>query len=508
MSLRRGRAGRAALLVLAGLVLFPAIALAHQRLLGTSPERGSTVREVPRQLRLSFYEAVELTFTTVRLVGPDGAVVMLGRQELASDSANVLVVRIEGALRAGSYTAHWATASRDGHPVQGEFSFEIAEGAAGLDEDHAVHDRGELGAGATAPGQQPPAPEHHGPAAGPGSFQADAPGYVAVRWANYLGILGVIGSVVFRLLVLGHLRRRTTLSQDVLLVNAARRAAGVGAAAAVLTLAAGVGRLYAQSLAMHSAEFALDGERMLMLLQRTVWGWGWLLQMMAAGVAAAAFAAARRAKASDTATGAWSLAGLAGLALALTLALSGHAAAMTGTIGTIAIATHTLHVLAAGGWLGTLFVLMAAGVPAAMDAGEGRRGEAVAHLVRAFSRTALFFAGVLVASGVFAAFVHSSSLDALIGSRYGTLLFVKLGVFLLVLGTGAYNFLKVQPALGSEASVRHLKISAGAELVVAAVVLLVTAMLVATARPYEEDDQFAAREDPTAASVPAAASTR
>ena len=103
----------------------------------------------------------------------------------------------------------------------------------------------------------------------------------------------------------------------------------------------------------------------------------------------------------------------------------------------------------------------------------------------------MLFAGVLVASGVLAAFLHSSSLDALIGSRYGNLLFVKLGIFLLVFGTGAYNFLKVQPALGSEASTRHLKRSAGAELAIAAAVLMVTAVLVATARPYEEEQQFA-----------------
>lgn len=491
MSLVRGRATAAALLLLAGLVLFPAVAAAHQRLLGTSPS--SSVDEVPRELRLTFYEPVELSFTTIRLVGPDGRTLTLGALRTSADSANVLIVPITGQLVAGQYTVHWATASRDGHPVQGEFGFAIADSAAGLDA-HAGHRAGEFGGAVTAPGQDVPVPAHHPTLVGPGGFQADAPGYVAVRWATYLGILGVIGAAVFRLLVLTYLRRRWMLENQEWLGVAAGRAASLGVLFAAFTLMTGAARLYAQSLAMHGSGHALDVERLLMMLQRTVWGWGWLIQMGAAALAVVGFALARRAP--DGGRVAWSLAALAALGLALTPALSGHAAAMTGSAGTLAIATHTLHVLAAAGWLGSLLVLLLAGVPAAMAAGEARRGENVAHLVRAFSPTAMLFAGVLVASGVLAAFLHSSSLDALIGSRYGNLLFVKLGIFLLVFGTGAYNFLKVQPALGSEASTRHLKRSAGAELAIAAAVLMVTAVLVATARPYEEEQQFA-EDSPT-----------
>jgi putative copper export protein/methionine-rich copper-binding protein CopC len=498
----RGPAG--ALLALAGLLLHPATASAHQRLLDTAPARDDVVAEAPRELRLRFVEPVQLAFTTVVLLGPGGAAVRLGAARLHPDSATVLVVPIDGPLHAGAHVVQWATASRDGHPVRGEFGFAIAEGAAGFAADHAAHPGGEFGAGVVAPGQPPPPPEHHAPFAAAGGFQADAPAYVLVRWANYLGILGVIGTVVFRLLVLGYLRRRRVAAWEALLGDAARRAATVGLAFGVLALVTALGRLYAQSLAMHGPAFALDAERVLMMLRRTVWGWGWLLQVGAAGAAVLAFAVARRvaappapaaagpaATAPATAAGAWTGAALAAAALALTPALSGHAAALTGTVGRLAIATHTLHVLAAAGWIGSLFVLLAAGVPAALASGAAR-GDAVAHLVRAFSPTALLFAGVLMASGVFAAFLHSSSLDALVASRYGSLLLLKVAIFLLVFGIGAYNFLRVRPGLGGDVSTRRLKQSAAAELLVAAAVLLVTATLVATARPYEEDERHAA----------------
>jgi copper transport protein len=485
LTLVRARRAGAALLLL---LLYPAVAAAHQRLLGTSPARDSIVDVVPHELRLSFHEPVELAFTTIRLVGPDGAPVALGNARVAADSTVVLVVPIAGPLRAGRYTVRWATASRDGHPVQGEFGFVIGDNVAGLADDHELYRAGEYAATVPAPGQASLPPEHHQAAAGPGSFQADAAAYVVVRWVNYLAILGVIGTVVFRLLVLGYLRRRGGPADGRWLSEAAHRAAAVGLLFGIVLLLAGAARLYAQSMAMHGTQLALDAERLLMMLQRTVWGWAWLVQMAAGIAALACFTLARR---SPAGTASWSGAALAAAALAVTPALSGHAAAMTGAIGTFAIVTHTLHVMSAAGWLGTLFVLLTAGIPAALSVGAGDGPERLSRLVRAFSPMALLFAALLIVSGAVAAFLHSTSLDALIGSRYGTMLLVKLGIFLLVFGTGAYNFLRVRPALGREASTRHLKRSAGVELAMAAAVLLATAVLVATARPYEAEEYLA-----------------
>jgi hypothetical protein len=126
----------------------------------------------------------------------------------------------------------------------------------------------------------------------------------------------------------------------------------------------------------------------------------------------------------------------------------------------------------------------------------------VGALVRSFSPTALGFAGVLVLTGVFATWLHGGSVGALLGSDYGRLLLLKLGAFALVLAAGAYNFRRVLPTLGEDATTAWLRRSARLELAAGAVVLLITAMLVATARPYEERHPDAAGTAPATGAAP------
>lgn len=496
MTCARPRKGGAALLLLLLFAFFPPGVSAHQRLVSTGPARDAVAGEAPRELRLRFNEPVQLAFTQIEMIGPDGRPVALGEPRVAPDTASLLIVPIAGSLQAGGYTVRWSTASRDGHPVRGEYGFQIAEGAAGLQAPAgSARPAGEHGAAATAPGQQaPPADHHPTPGTSGAEFQADSPAYVLVRWATYLALLGVIGAVSFALLVLGYLQRRNRPDDTELIADSRRRTASVGLAFAALLALVTLARLYAQSLAMHGAEHVLDAELVGTLLRQTIWGWGWVVQSCATLVALFGFGLARAGRSVG-----WVLAALAALALAVTPALSGHAAAMTGTLGLLAIGADALHVLAAGGWLGSLLVLLIAGVPAAVRLGPARRGASVAALVRAFSPTALLFTGLLVATGIFATVIHSSSLDALLSSRYGTLLFIKLGIFLLVFGTGAYNFLRVQPALGDDTATARLRRSAAFELTVGAAVLLVTAVLVATARPYEEPEAATEAGEPSVA---------
>ncbi|HEX5870384.1 MAG TPA: copper resistance protein CopC, partial [Longimicrobium sp.] len=423
---------------------------AHGALQRSEPGQGAHLSTAPRELRLTFNESVELAVARLQLIGPDSASVELGPLALDPDSATVLIAPVQGGLMAGIYTVAWQVAGADGHPVRGTYTFVIAPGAAGL-------------AGPVAPGAAPPPVTHHDPTALPAGegFDAESPLYVLVRWLTYLALAGVIGATAFRFAVLPLARLQGYPGVDHLLGPAAARAARLGLAAAALAGLAAVLRLYAQSYALHGGGRALEPALVGTMLTRTLWGWGWLLQAVGTALALAGFAAAARPRlqrsptrnaapaepapvlVGSTSTPAramvmepgqrsdpappntqaipgapWLLAGLGALALASAPALSGHAAA-TPQLGALAILADALHVLAAGGWIGGLLVLVAAGVPAAMRLEREERGPAVAALVNAFSPTALAFAGALTLTGLFAAWLHMGSIPALWESGYG-----------------------------------------------------------------------------------------
>lgn len=454
-----------------GLLAAPAGVAAHEELTDAAPADGDELAIAPRQLRLTFLNPIQLSLAHLSLVGPDGAV-ELGELRRASDAARVLVGPIRGALVAGSYTVRWQVAGPDGHPVRGEYTFTILPDAEGLAPDTA-----------RAPAAEPHDPGHDVEAdAFPLSdFDSASPLYAAVRWLTFLGLLGVIGAAAFRLLVLGFLERSGNPAGVAVVTEAGGRAAWIGLGAAGVLAVTLFLRLYAQLYALHGPADTMTLGRISALLGGTTWGTGWWLQAVGTGAAALGFAIARRRDRPG-----WGVAALAALLLAFTPALSGHAAGAR-ELAWLAITADGLHVLGAGGWLGGLLLVVAVGLPVALRPPDRQiaPGAAAAALIHAFSPTALFFAGVVVATGVVSAWLHVGAVSALWTSAYGRTLLLKLGVLSLVFGTGAYNWLRVKPALGDTAAAGRLRRSALLELAIAALVLAVTAVLVATPLPTE-----------------------
>ncbi len=143
-----------------------------------------------------------------------------------------------------------------------------------------------------------------------------------------------------------------------------------------------------------------------------------------------------------------------------------------------------VHVLAAGLWVGTLFVLLVAGVLVVLRARlpSPRRGALVAGMIHAFSPLALASAGVLAVLGAYLSWRELGG-PAALATPYGRALLVKLALVAGVLALGAWNWRGLKPKLGSEAAARTLVTTAGAELAVAFLVLIATAVLVSLPAP-------------------------
>jgi putative copper export protein/methionine-rich copper-binding protein CopC len=455
--------------VAASIIVWPAVVFAHGVLRKSEPVNGAVLRAAPRVIRLTFSEAPQLAFTKVELLGPDSQRVALSELRLAApDSAVVVVADVLGPLTAGRHRIAWQITSADGHPVRGTVTFRIAADASGL----AVSPMDSAATAAlppfapdtTAPSDPPTEPET---AFGVGSWP-----YAVIRLLTFASILVVVGAVVFSMVVVPATHHRVPDLGADFVVDARHRAARAALVATGVLGVLVIARLVAQSYAVRGA---LPDATFVSAVARTPWGWGLILAAVSVVALFIALARSRRA--------AWSLAIVGMVGLALATALSGHAVA-SGQWTIAAVISSTVHVLAAGGWLGALLFVLIAGVPATARLEPLGRGLAVRGMVDAFSPMALTLAGALAVTGVIAAVIRIGAWSAITGSEYGRVFLWKLGGVVLVLLAGAYNWKRLRPAMDAD-RVGTLRRTATAELALGFVVLVLTAWLVATPPPTE-----------------------
>jgi copper transport protein len=465
-----------ALLLLAA---WPAPALAHAHLQRATPAAGARLTAVPRELVLTFSEPPTLGMSALRLLGPDSTAIALGTLG-HSGGARTLSAAITGRLVAGKYTVVWQTAGDDGHVQHGSYTFVVAEGAEGLAVAAATDTIGrDSTLGPTTGASAPAARDSVAAPLEPNGFDVSSPAYVAIRWLQFASLLVLIGAVAFRWWILPRV--------GVTVAEPTRRelsygAAGAGLWGAWFLAVSALARLAAQLATMSTSATArlvsLSG-----MMLGTPWGHGWLLEIVALAFVVAGLRAVRR---EATLVLPWRITAAATVALAFVPALSGHAIADR-AFAPFTVLFDGAHVLAAGMWLGTLLVMLVIGVPVALRAASGGRTESLATMVNAFSPLALASAGVLVFSGIVAARVHVASWAAFTATAYGRTLLIKLAVVALLVLVGMFNWRRVRPALASsdERASERLRHSATFELVLAALVLAVTAVLVALPTPVD-----------------------
>lgn len=117
------------MILLSALLLFPLSAQAHSVLESSIPAEGEVVTEPIGQIVLDFSAGIEEGSTMAMAV--DGVpadfseVAVLGDQLLGTPAE---------ALENGSYIITYEVLSEDGHPISGEFAFELDAEAAGSNE--------------------------------------------------------------------------------------------------------------------------------------------------------------------------------------------------------------------------------------------------------------------------------------------------------------------------------------------------------------------------------------
>jgi putative copper resistance protein D len=172
---------------------------------------------------------------------------------------------------------------------------------------------------------------------------------------------------------------------------------------------------------------------------------------------------------------------LLALAFVATLAWCGHAGAGTGPVARLHVGADAVHITAASAWLGALVPLLVFIRP--------RRRQAVPlaeriAILRRMSSLATLSVLVIVATGLVNAWILTNGFEALLGSAYGEVLLLKVGLFVAMLGFAAVNrfwFLpKLTPAQADAAAAEtfaRLSLFVAAEIALGVGVIVVVAVL-------------------------------
>jgi copper transport protein len=389
----------------------PAVASAHAYLVKTVPAASVTLNSPPRQVALTYDEAVEPRFALISVTDAAAHQETTGPVRRATGNPDTLVVPLRVHLSEGWYLVVWRAISVDGHPVQGAFTF------------------------AVGPNPGPP-PQFVIPKI---SASATATRLLITRWLVFLAVMTAIGLFVLRMVIARPMVR---------LVSGTRlRAVSIAfVIAAVLGLLA-IPVYLDVATAVDSLRSVFAVGSLLPLFRVTAFGRGYVdLELCFALFCVAAFIAIwvdrpereRRSIAELIATvGAL----LAAAAVLIIPGLTGHAG-QTSPRG-LALLFDWLHLSAGSLWLGGLIGLLVIG--ASLPAVKRVAGLIVC--VPRFSNVAFVSVLMLLGSGTAATILHMPILAALWQTSYGKTILVKIGILTLAMLLGAVNLLRTKPGL-------------------------------------------------------------
>jgi putative copper resistance protein D len=129
-----------------------------------------------------------------------------------------------------------------------------------------------------------------------------------------------------------------------------------------------------------------------------------------------------------------------------TLAWAGHARGTAGLAGSVHLSSDVIHLLAAGTWLGSL-------VPLALLFSQLRADRDLAWAAVAgsaalrFSALGIVSVAALLLTGIVNAWFLLGSIPKLVGTDYGRVLLVKVGLFTAMVGIAAINRFRLTPRL-------------------------------------------------------------
>ena len=297
------------------------------------------------------------------------------------------------------------------------------------------------------------------------------------KLVSYCAFYGLVGGLAVQLIIVPLCQRNAThLQQFPKTIGHRMQFVTVGSAA--LLVCGSLVRLYAQTYSVFGLDESVTLELLRLVALETRWGNQWMPQVYATGiVAVGAVLLLARSKVG------WWLTASGVVALAITLPLTGHAMSYWED-SALPWLLQVGHGVAAALWLGTLLavvvVLRSVQTSATVDSHQ-----LSAALVKSFSPVAVGAVSVVLLTGFTTGVFYVEHWNQLWETTYGLVLLGKVLLGLVTGAVGAYNWKIMRPRLDTADGARVLIRSARLELVIAVMVLTLTAVLVHLPMPHE-----------------------
>ena len=389
----------------------PSTASAHAYLIKTVPAAAGVLDVPPRNVELTYDEAVEPKFAIISVTNAAGKQETTGPVNRSPANPDTLIVPLRPRLPEGWYLIYWRAISVDGHPVQGAFTYAVGPN----------------------PGPAPrfPVPSIAG--------SATSLNLLIARWVMFLSVMSAIGLFVFRVLVARPARRRAPETS----LRPVSRAFLIASVVGLLAIP-----VYLDfATAIDSLRSVFDVGALVPLFRVTAFGRGYVDMMICFALfCVAAWIALwldqperehRSIAEIVSITGAL----LAAAAVLLIPGTSGHAA-QTSPRG-ISVILDWLHLITGSVWLGGLIGLLVLWFSLSAAA----RVAGLSVVVPRFSNVAFVAVLLLLGTGTWATINHMPALDALWLTGYGVAILVKIGLLTCAMALGASNLLRTKPRL-------------------------------------------------------------
>jgi copper transport protein len=421
-------------------LLLPSLAFAHAILLSSNPAKDAVLRTPPTQVQMWFSEDLNPALSTAQVVNAQRQRVDLGNAHVNPGNSKEMDVSLRTNLPPAVYIVVWRSDSADdGHVLLGSFIFTVANPDGTVPQ--------------LAPGSNP-GQGLLGNASVSGTLDGPTLFYlVAVTLVD----LGAIFWAAAQLWVNFVLQSAAEKHQEEQALNSqveGRFERRFSLPVLAVLLLANLGVLYGQALTLTGNNWAAALNPQLLIEQATSGRFGtyWLARMgvilLALLVGLVMLLWRQRPRAVNQTLPLLNLFFASLLFIAITM--SGHAAAVSGSVLPYSVVIDWLHLMAAALWIGGMLYILFVYLPVLKRRPLNERARSLLVILPQYSPLAIAGVVLMTITGPFSASFHLTSLDQFLTTAYGRTLVVKIVLVGALLLTSAYHVLWLRPRVKKE----------------------------------------------------------